>query len=204
MEHPAEPGRRPLRARLDEGKQMRIPPNQVLFLGQRHWAELDCPQELLPDEIRILLWLMDGAERRHRLAFRWSGKEPRGTYPIVSFDDLALEPSSPEIRVAREPWPEAVLAGFAEALEAAVQGALLLHREMIDIEQRNINASFGFLRRLAGAKNLGEMLDLQATYWRGQSGALMGQAEELRMAADMAGPFDAHVRTSIHDMTKAS
>ena len=73
-----------------------------------------------------------------------------------------------------------MLAAFAKALEAAVQGALLLHREMIDIEQRNVNASFGFLRRLAGAKNLGEMLDLQATYWRGQSGALMGQAEELR------------------------
>jgi hypothetical protein len=98
-----------------------------------------------------------------------------------------------------------VLAAFAKALEAAVQGALLLHREMIDIEQRNINASFGFLRRLAGAKNLGEMLDLQATYWRGQSGALMGQAEELRalttkVAADMAGPFDARVPSSIHDI----
>jgi hypothetical protein len=95
-----------------------------------------------------------------------------------------------------------VLAALAKALEAAVQGALLLHREMIDIEQRNINASFGFLRRLAGAKNLGEMLDLQATYWRGQSGALMGQAEELRalttkVAADMAGPFDARVPTYV-------
>ena len=31
LEHPAEPGRRPLRARLDGGKQMRIPPNQVLY-----------------------------------------------------------------------------------------------------------------------------------------------------------------------------
>src|SRR6476646_11052807 len=99
---------------------MRIPPNQVLFLGQRQWPEFDCPQEPLPDEIRILLWLMDGAERRHRLAIRWSGKEQRGTYPIVSFDDLALEQSTPEIRVAREPWPEAVLAAFAKALEAAV------------------------------------------------------------------------------------
>ena len=49
------------------------------------------------------------------------------------------------------------------------------------------------------------MLDLQATYWRGQSGALMGQAEELRAlttkaAADMAGPIDAHVPSSIHDI----
>jgi hypothetical protein len=187
---------------------MRIPPNQVLFLGQHQWAEFDCPQEPLPDEIRILLWLMDGAERRHRLAIRWSGKEPHGTYPIVSFDDLALEPSSPGIRVAREPWPEAVLSAFERAFEAATQGALLLDREMIDIAQRNANASFGFLKRLAGVKNLGEMLDLQVTYWRNQSAALIGQAEELRAmatkaAADMTGPFDARP-SSIHDMRKSA
>jgi hypothetical protein len=126
---------------------MRIPPNQVLFLGQRQWAEFDCSQEPLPDEIRILLWLMDGAERRHRLAIRWSGKEPRGTYPIVSFDDFALEPSNPEICGAQEFWPEAVLSAFERTFEAATQGALLLDREMIDIAQRHANASFGFLKR---------------------------------------------------------
>jgi len=185
---------------------MRIPPNQVLFLGQRQCAEFDCSQEPLPDEIRILLWLMDGAERRHRLAFRWS--EPRGTYPIVSFDDFALEPSNPEICGAQELWPEAVLSAFERTFEAATQGALLLDREMIDIAQRNANASFGFLKRLAGLKNLGEMLDLQVTYWRNQSIALIGQAEELRAmatkaAADMTGPFDAHP-SSMHDMRKAS
>ena len=97
---------RPLRVRLDGGKQMRIPPNQVLFLGQRQWAEFDCPQEPLTDEIRLLLWLMDGAERRHRLAIRWSGKEPRGTYPIVSFDDFALEPSNTETCDDQESGPE--------------------------------------------------------------------------------------------------
>jgi hypothetical protein len=102
-----------------------------------------------------------------------------------------------------------MLAAFAKAFEAAVRGALLLHREMIDIAQRNVNASFGFLRRLAGAKNLGEVLDLEATYWRVQSDALIGQAEELRAlttkaAAEMAGPIDAHVPSSVHDMRKAS
>ena len=188
---------------------MRIPPNQVLFLGQHQWAEFDRPQEPLPDEIRILLWLMDGAERRHRLAIRWSGKEPRGTYPIVSFGDLATEPSGPEIGVARESWPEAALAAFAKAFEAAVQGTLLLHCEMIDIAQRNVNSSFGFLRRLGGAKTLGEMLDLQATYWHIQSDALMGQAEELRalttnVAVDMAEPIDAPVPSSTYDVKKAS
>jgi hypothetical protein len=158
---------------------MRIPPNQVLFLGQRHWAEFDCPQEPLPDEIRILLWLMDGAERRHRLAIRWSGKEPRDTYPIVSFNDLVLEPSNPETCDAQESWSGAALATFAKAYRAPVECTLLLHREMIDVAQRNVNASFGFLRRLAGVKNLGEMLDLQATYWRNQLTAFMGQIEAL-------------------------
>ena len=188
---------------------MRIPPNQVLFLGQRQWAEFDCPQEPLPDEIRLLLWLMDGAERRHRLAIRWSGKEPRGTYPIVSFDDFALEPSNTETCDAQESWSGAALATFAKAYRAPVEVTLLLRREMIDIAQRNVNASFGFLRRLAGVKNLGEMLDLQVTYWRNQSAALIGQAEELgamatKAAADMTGPFDARVPSSIHDMRKAS
>lgn len=141
---------------------------------------------------------MDGAERRHRQAIRWSGKEPR---------DLVLEPSNPEVCGAQEFWPEAVLSAFERTFETATQGALLLHREMIDIAQRNVNASFGFLRRLTGVKNLGEMLDLQVTCWRNQSAALIGQSEELRAmatkaAADMTGPFDARVRSSIHDMRK--
>ena len=84
--------------------------------------------------------------------------EARGTYPIVYFDDFALEPSDPEICGAQEPWPEAVQAAFAKAFEAAAQGALLLHREIVDIAQRNVNASFCFLRRLAGVRDLGEML----------------------------------------------
>jgi hypothetical protein len=159
---------------------MRIPPNQVLFLGQRQqWPEFDCPHEPLADEIRILLWLMDGAERRHRLAIRWSGKEPRGTYPVVSFNDLVLEPSNPETRDAQESWSGAALATFAKAYRAPVEGTLLLHSEMIDIAQRNVNAGFGFLRRLAGAKNLGEIVDLQAAYWRNQLTAFTGQIEEL-------------------------
>jgi hypothetical protein len=173
---------------------VRIAPNQVLFLGQRHWAEFGCPREPLPDEIRILLWLMDGAERRHRLAIRWSGKEPRDTYPIVSFNDLVLEPSNPETCDALESWSGAALATFAKAYRAPVECTLLFHREMIDIAQRNVNASFGFLRRLARVKDLGEMLDLQVTYWRNQLTAFAGQIEELsalsRKARDMVdGPL---------------
>ena len=46
---------------------MRIPPNQVLVLGSRGWEEFDCLQQPLPDRIKVLLCLVDGAERRQRL-----------------------------------------------------------------------------------------------------------------------------------------
>jgi len=36
--------------------------------------EFDYPQESLPEAIEMLLCLLDGAERRHRLVMRWSGR----------------------------------------------------------------------------------------------------------------------------------
>ena len=72
-----------------------------------------------------------------------------------------------------------MLSDFERTFEAAAQGALLLHREMIDIAQRNVNASFSLLRRLAGVKDLGEIVDLQAAYWRNQLVAFTGQIDEL-------------------------
>jgi hypothetical protein len=45
---------------------MRIPPNQVLILGSRGWEEFDCLQQPLPDRIKVLLCLVDGAKRRQR------------------------------------------------------------------------------------------------------------------------------------------
>ena len=56
---------------------------------------------------------------------------------------------------------------------------LVLHREMIDLVQRNLNASFSLLRRLAGARNLGEMVELQAAHFSNQLAASIGQSEEL-------------------------
>ena len=67
---------------LDEESQMRInEPRSPVVMEQGHcqpvcdasWGELDYPQEPLPKAIEILLCLLDGAERRHRLMMRWSG-----------------------------------------------------------------------------------------------------------------------------------
>ena len=68
-------------------------------------------------------------------------------------------------------WPQQVC-------DAATDSRLLLHREMIDLVQRNLNASFSLLRRLAEAKSLGEMVELQATHFSNQLAASIGQSEE--------------------------
>lgn len=69
-------------------------------------------------------------------------------------------------------WPRQVC-------DAANDSRLLLHSEMIDLIQRNLNASFSLLRRLAGARNLGEIVELQAAHFSNRFAASIGQSEEL-------------------------
>ena len=64
--------------------------------------------------------------------------------------------------------------------DAAGQGAVALNRKIIDIAQRNINSGFDLAKRLAGAKNLSEIVELQTAHWRKQFDALTAQAEEVR------------------------
>jgi hypothetical protein len=49
----------------------------------------------------------------------------------------------------------------------------------LDILQRNLNAGFSLLSRLAEARNLQEVSELQAAHWSNHVAALMGQSEEL-------------------------
>jgi hypothetical protein len=41
--------------------------DRVLFTGQHRCPEFDYPQEPLPEELKVLLCLLDGAERRRHL-----------------------------------------------------------------------------------------------------------------------------------------
>lgn len=54
-----------------------------------------------------------------------------------------------------------------------------INREMIDILQRHINASFSLLRKLAGATSLSEIAQLQAAHLSNQVAALLGQTDEV-------------------------
>ena len=60
------------------------------------------------------------------------------------------------------------------------QGATALNRKVMEIAQCNIDSGFDLAKSLAGAKNLAEVIELQATYWRKQFDTLGAQAEEVR------------------------
>ena len=70
-----------------------------------------------------------------------------------------------------------------QTFDAAVDCTLLLNREIIDILQRNSNASFSLLRKLADAKSPGEIVQFQAAYLSNQTAALAGQSEEMATLA---------------------
>ena len=75
---------------------------------------------------------------------------------------------------------QAVLESWQKSLGAAGQGAAVLNRRFIDLAERNINTGFDLATGLAGARNLAEVTELQATYWRKLLGELRVQGGQRR------------------------
>jgi phasin len=91
---------------------------------------------------------------------------------------------------------------FERSFDAAGQGVAAFNRKIIDIARRNIDASFDLAKSLAGAKNLADIVELQAAFWRKQFGVLTAQAEEVRalstkVTADASAPMKAHVARGV-------
>jgi phasin len=104
---------------------------------------------------------------------------------------------------------EGALETLERSFDAMGQGAIALNHKVIDIAQRNINSGFDLAKSLAGAKNLAEVMELQAAYWRKQFTALAAQAEEVRalstqVTADTARPVKEQVTRSMDELRKAS
>ena len=55
---------------------MVIADGKCKFIGETKWDKSDYVQEPLPEEVRLLLCLLEGAERRQKLSRRWSGQTP--------------------------------------------------------------------------------------------------------------------------------
>jgi phasin len=104
---------------------------------------------------------------------------------------------------------DASVATLERTFDAAGQGAVAFNRKMIDLAQRNVNSGFDLAKSLAGAKNLSEMVELQAAYWQKLSGALPSQAEEVRalstkVAAAVGEPLNEQVKRGVDELRKAN
>jgi phasin len=78
---------------------------------------------------------------------------------------------------------------FEGQAETARKGAKDMSAKAMDFAGKNITSSFDFAQKLVRAKDIQEMLELQATYVRTQMQALADQAKELgqttsKMATD--------------------
>ena len=97
---------------------------------------------------------------------------------------------------------DASVATLERTFDVAGQGAVAFNRKIIDIAQRNVNSGFDLAKSLAGAKNLSEMVELQAAYWQKLLNTLTTQAEEVRalatkVAAASGEPFKEQVKRGV-------
>ena len=104
---------------------------------------------------------------------------------------------------------DASVATLERSFDAAGQGAVAFNRKIIDIAQRNVNSGFDLAKSLAGAKNLSEIVELQADYWQKLLGALTSQAEEVRalstkMAAAAGEPLKEQMKRRVDDLRKSN
>ena len=56
----------------------------VLFIGQYRCPEFDCSQEALPEQLKILLCLLDGAERRRQIQAKLNVLHPRVGWGVIA------------------------------------------------------------------------------------------------------------------------
>jgi phasin len=104
---------------------------------------------------------------------------------------------------------DASVTTLERTFDAAGQGTVAFNRKFIDIAQRNVNSGFDLAKSLAGAKNLSEILELQAAYWQKQWGTLTSQAEEVRalatkVAAAAGEPLKEQVKRGVDELRKAN
>jgi phasin len=104
---------------------------------------------------------------------------------------------------------DASVTTLERTFDAAGQGAVAFNRKIIDIAQRNVNSGFDLAKSLAGAKNLSEMVELQADYWQKLLGALTSQSGEVRalstkLVAAAGEPLKEQVKRGVEQQRKAN
>ena len=104
---------------------------------------------------------------------------------------------------------DASIALFEKTFDTAGQGAAVFNRKIIDLGRRNVNSVFDLAKSLAGARNLSDIVQVQAAYWQKLLGALTSQAEEVRalstkLAAAAGEPLKEQVKRGVDELRKAN
>ena len=155
-----------------------------------------------------------------------AAEQARDTYrkTAAQFEKLALDTPLPEamravaeknVAQTREVYErskdalETALETVERSFDALGQGTTALNHKVIDIAQRNIKSGFDLAVSLTAAKNLAEVIELQAAYWRKQFGALADQAKEVRalsteVTADVAKQVKEQVTRGVDEVRKSS
>ena len=138
------------------------------------------------------------------------------------FEKISLETTVPEsvralaektVTQTREAYErgkdalEDAVDSLERSFDAAGQGAAAFNRKLIDIAQRNLNSGFDLAKSLAGAKNFGEIVELQSAFLRHQFDVFANQAGEIRalttkIAADTTEPIKTQVSRSFEALRK--
>jgi phasin len=149
-----------------------------------------------------------------------TSERSRETYSCKTIEGMSLDIAVPEaarelaeksLAQTREAYErsknalEAALDTLERSFDSLGQGTAALNRKIIDIAHRNVSSGFDLARSLATAKNLAEVVELRAIYWRKQFSVLAAQAEKVRqlsaqLATDITGPIKAHVSRSIDNL----
>jgi phasin len=155
------------------------------------------------------------AAEQARETFRKAAKE---------FESFKLDTAVPEsvrklaektVNQSREAYErgkdalEEAIDALERSFDAAGQGATAFNRKLIDLAQRNLNSGFDLAKSLAGAKTLGEVVELQSAFIRHQFDVFANQANEIRaltskIAADTTEPIKNQVSRSFESFRKAS
>ena len=153
------------------------------------------------------------AAEQARDAFRKAAQE---------FETLKIDTTVPEsvralaektVNQSREAYErgkeqlEEAIDALERSFDAAGQGATAFNRKLIDLAQRNLNSAFDLAKKLAGAKTLGEILELQSTFIRSQFDVFANQAGEIRalttkIAADTTEPIKHQMTRTFDTMRK--
>ena len=112
-------------------------------------------------------------------------------FPVTQVPDTLRVLAESNVAQTRELYErskstlQAMLASWQKSFGAAGQGVVALNVKMIDAAERNIDASFDLATNLASARNVAEVMELQAAYWRKVLGEF--RTHQVRRALSKAG-----------------